>query len=163
MSSGKVHIKASLILASGFSLGAIIDSNPQMLLSVAGALTGIMISPDLDVDSGNVSNKILRKNIGWVAEKTWNGFWYGYKKSFKHGQFGSHFPIFSTLVRIFYVYFWVILVPHSLIWFSFNTNWDLIYVLKWYVKIFLNFWFIYGLMSSDLIHQILDVSTKESK
>ena len=163
MSSGNVHRKASLLLASGFSVGALISQNPDMLLCTVGAITGIIISPDLDVDAGNISNKIIRNKIGWFAERIWSVFWSGYGKSFKHGRFASHFPVFSTTVRVLYAYFWLIFIPHFLIWLLIPVSWELMFVLSWYAKIFWNFWFFYGLASSDLIHQALDVLTKESK
>lgn len=160
MSSGKTHVKASLFLAAGFSIGALISGEPMMLRCVAGALTGVLLTPDLDVDKTYIGNKIIKKRLGYIPERMWNGFWWGYKKSFKHGQFASHFPIFSTFVRLAYVYFWVIFLPHFLIWLSLNPNWNLTFVLAWYAKIFLDSWYLYGLMSSDLIHYTLDKLTK---
>jgi uncharacterized metal-binding protein len=123
-------------------------------------LVGILLTPDLDVDKTYIGNQIIKKKLGYIPERLWNGFWWGYKKSFKHGQFGSHFPVFSTLVRLMYVYFWTILVPHFLIYFSANPNWNLTFVLQWYAKIFVEFYFFFGLVSSDFIHYALDRLTK---
>lgn len=163
MSQGVVHRKASLILAAGFSVGALLSQNAGGLECALGAVVGIMVSPDLDVNSGNISYKIIRKKVGWFGESVWRWFWSGYSGSFKHGQFASHFPIFSTLIRLFYIYFWVILVPHTLIYFSVNPGWDLMYVLSWFAKLFLSPMFFYGLVSSDIIHWALDLLTKETK
>lgn len=152
-----------MILSAGFCVAAIGTGDPHLYKCAVGSLTGIMISPDLDVDAGNVSNKIIRKKIGRFAEKIWNGIWHGYKKSFKHGRFASHFPIYGTLTRVFYLYFWFVMLPHLAIWLLIPVSWSLIYVLTWYAKMFFEIHYLYGLMSADLIHQALDVMTKESK
>lgn len=162
MSSGKTHVKASLILASAFGVGAIITLRPEFIEHAVGALVGVVITPDLDVDKSYIGSKLIKKNLGWFAESTWNFFWMGYKKSFKHGQFASHFPVFGTFIRVAYVYFWCIFLPHLAIYITGITHWDLIYIYQWYAKIFLGNYFI-GLASSDLIHYVLDVSTKNAE
>lgn len=132
-------------------------------MCAAGSLAGILISPDQDVDAGNISNKIVKKRVGWFGERLWRWFWRGYSSSFKHGQFASHFPIWSTFVRLSYIYFWLIFVPHFLIKLLGLFQWELIYVLRWYATIFFDLEFFIGLASSDLIHFVLDKLTKESK
>ena len=159
MSDGAVHLESSLILAGSFGLGAIISQEPALLTCAGGALVGILVGCDLDVDSGNISNRLIKKKVGWFGERLWRGFWKGYSSSFKHGQFASHFPIFSTFVRLSYIYFWLIFVPHSLIKLLGFFQWELMYVLKWYGIVFLNPMFFYGLASSDLIHWALDTLT----
>ena len=166
MSSGTVHAKASIILASTFTVASLY--NPRILECAAGAMAGILLSPDLDLDARNISYKIIRKR-SLFGEKLWSWFWRGYRKSFKHGQFASHFPIFSTFVRLFYIYFWIILVPHVFLKLPFLMKlspipqWDLMFVLSWYAKIFLSWMFVYGLMASDVIHWALDALTVEHK
>jgi uncharacterized metal-binding protein len=163
MSSGVVHREASLILVVGFSLGALVSQDTRLFECAAGALAGIFIGPDLDVDAGNISHKIIRKRIGWFGDRLWRVFWRPYARSFKHGQFGSHFPVFSTFVRLAYIFFWAIFVPHALIFFLFRPGWDLIYVLSWFVNILFSPMLFYGLASSDTIHYFLDKFTKESR
>ena len=160
MSSGRTHVKASLFLAAGFGVGMIVSPNPELIKCIAGSLVGILLTPDLDVDKTYIGNKIIKEKIGYIPERMWNGFWWGYKKSFKHGQFGSHFPIFSTFVRLSYVFFWLVFVPHFLIYFSANPNWNLTKVLLWYAKILFDFYFFCGLSGSDLVHYVLDKLTK---
>ena len=163
MSSGKIHLRASLILAAGFSVGAVISQDPKLFECATGAIIGTMITPDLDLSNGGiVGGKFIRQKVGWIGERAWKFFWRGYSESFKHGTWASHSIVFSTLVRIFYVYYWVILIPHIIIKLLFNPNWELIYVLEWYATIFTSPMFLYGLISSDLIHITLDRFTKES-
>lgn len=156
-----MHLKASLVLAASFSTAAMITQDVRLLECVGGALVGILVSPDLDVDKGNISNLIVRRKVGVFAEKLWRGFWRGYSGSFKHRGFASHFPIFSTFVRLSYAYYLTIFIPHILIYFLFSPQWSLMYVLTWYANIIFSPMFVYGLISSDTIHFFLDVLAKE--
>lgn len=164
MSDGIVHFKSSLILASGFSLAALATGDARILECTAGALVGIFISPDLDLNGeGIVQGRFIRRKFGNPVLGAWKRFWQGYSGSFKHGQFGSHFPIYSTFVRLSYIYFWTILIPHILIYFSFYPSWSLMYVLSWYAILFTSPWFFLGLAYSDFIHYALDkVTTKRT-
>ena len=163
MSSGTVHLRASLVLAAGFSVGALISQDARLLECTLGALTGIMLSPDLDVDAKNISSTIIKKKIGWLGVRIWDFFWKGYRTSFKHGQFASHFPVFGTFVRLSYAYFLTIFIPHTLIYFLFSPAWSLMYVSLWYAKLFLSPLFFYGLASSDTVHYFLDIFITEHK
>lgn len=163
MSDGKIHLKSSLILAASLSTAALLTQDLRILECAGGALLGTLVSPDLDVDAGNLSNFLIRKRVGWFGEKLWRGFWRGYSQSFKHRGFASHFPIFSTFIRLSYIYFWLIFVPHSAVKLLGLFNWELTYVLSWYAILFLSPMFFIGLASSDLIHYVLDGVTKELK
>lgn len=139
---------------------------PKLLLCTAGSLTGILVSSDLDVDAKNISSTIIKKKVGNFAVAVWDAFWYPYRRSFKHGSFGSHFPPFCTFVRLEYIYFMTI-VPFYLIYsLIFPTGYfkvELIHEYYYWVKVFLNVFFFYGLASSDLIHFFLDILTKETR
>jgi uncharacterized metal-binding protein len=164
LSSGIVHRKASLILASGFLLGSVFTFRLDMFLCVFGALLGIMMTPDWDVDAGFLGDKIIRNKIGWLAEKIWDGFLYWYRRSLKHGSPLSHLPIISTFGRIFYIFLFVVIMPHVFAKIVFSAGWDLQYVLYWYWdRIIEQKEIIIGLMGSDLIHWALDVATTEHK
>lgn len=163
MSTGKTHLKASLILAAGFSIGALISRDVTLLQCVAGSLVGVLVTPDLDVDAKNISSTIIKRKAGNFVVALWDMFWYQYRKSFKHGSFGSHFPVYSTFVRLAYIYFWVIFVPHFLIWLLFDVYWSLPYVLFWYAREVVSFYFFYGICSSDIIHYFLDTLTRNTK
>lgn len=140
-----------------------LSGEPRLLVCSAGSLFGIVCSPDQDVNGGNISNNIIRKKVGWFGERLWRWFWRGYSSSFKHGQFASHFPIFSTLVRLGYIYFMTILpfyTVYFLILHSSNYQHWLMTELYYWVGMFTNFYFLYGLISSDIIHYALDKLTK---
>lgn len=163
MSSGITHLKSSLILAAALSSAAMLSQDVRLLECAGGAIVGIICSPDLDVDKGNISNWIVRKKVGRFAEKVWRGFWSNYSNSFKHRGFASHSPIFSTFVRLFYVYYLIVVLPHTLIYFLFSPAWSLMYVLSWFANIMFSPMFVYGLVGSDLIHWALDKITTEMK
>ena len=162
MSDGKTHTAASLLLATGFSVAAFATNQPQLFECAVGSLVGIFISPDLDVDSGNVSGTIIRKKVGWFGERLWRWFWKDYSTSFKHGRFGSHAPIYGTAGRLFYIFFKMVL-PFTLVAkMLFFSHLDFISELTWWgtMVVFRPTLFI-GLCGSDFIHFALDVLTKE--
>jgi uncharacterized metal-binding protein len=145
-------------------VGAIVTQDMRVMECAVGALAGIFVTPDLDLsNAGIVQGKFLRKRIGWFGERLWKLLWSGYAGSFKHGQFASHFPVFSTVVRLLYLYFWLIFVSHSLIYLLVSPQWNLMYVLSWYLILFFRPMFLVGLITSDTLHFLLDKFTKDSK
>lgn len=163
MSDGKTHATASTILAIGFSMVAFFASEPMYYECAVGSLVGILISPDLDLSNGGiVYGKEIKKKVGWLGSRAWKFFWSGYAKSLKHGSFASHFPIFSTFMRMSYIFFFVIFLPTILIKLVASSNMNLIYELKWWLIMFFKPTLFIGLAGSDLIHFALDICTKES-
>ena len=163
MSKGVVHVKASLFLAAGFSIGALATQDAGMLECAAGAIVGTIVTPDWDVDKSFIGNAIVKKRLGWFAERVWNFVLTPYKKSFKHGQFASHFPIFSTFVRLFYIYFWIFLfyLLTMAIAIIAGDTFDLNYELIWWATFLLQPAPLIGLICSDIIHWALDILTTE--
>lgn len=148
MSAGNVHVKASLILASAFIAGAIVSLHPEMMLCTVGAL---------NVDKAFIGDKIVKEKGGQITGWLWLVLWKPYKTSMKHGRFASHFPIFSTLVRLLYIYFWLVLLPGSLYALavpSFNLA-------NFATRVLPPPLLVYGLVASDTIHFFLDILTKE--
>lgn len=165
MSAGCVHQKASVALGVGFLLGSLAFGNG--IEYAAGALVGIMVMPDLDVDAGNISNTIIRNKLGrnglgrWV-EKGWNLLWYFYKKSLKHGSELSHFPVISTLFRLAYLFLFLLVIPYGVLEILAPGAWDIWSELHWWVMLAVKHYkIILGLMGSDLIHYVLDILTTE--
>lgn len=112
MASGKVHQSVSAGAAIGivFSIAAshILELNAGVAV---GTALGILISPDLDVDDGNRSHYYMRKVLlGWW----WGAIWKPYALIFSHRGF-SHFPIISTIIRLIYFPFPVIMIVTSII------------------------------------------------
>lgn len=182
MSAGCVHQKASVILAGGFLLGSL-AFGPGVEYA-AGALVGILLTPDLDVDAGNISNQIIREKIGgrpngkqkshpwfivrrrvaWAVEKAWDGLWYFYRKSLKHGSELSHFPVIGTIGRLAYLYLFLLVIPYTVLALALPGAWDMAGELRWWNYQLLDHWrLILGLMGSDLIHWALDLLTTEHK
>jgi uncharacterized metal-binding protein len=164
MSSGRVHAKASLILAAGFSIGALISQDARLLRCASGALIGIFIAPDLDLTNGGiVAGNLIRQKVGWAGQRAWKLFWVSYSNSLKHGSWLSHFPLLSTFVRLAYIYFWSVVLFYalSLALLPLGYYYEIKYELIWWVGVFLEPMFFYGLASSDTIHFFLDILTKE--
>jgi uncharacterized metal-binding protein len=164
MSDGQVHATASTALAVAFSSVAFFTKAPQFYECAIGSLIGIFISPDLDLSNGGiVQGKKIEKKIGWIGSKIWRFFWGGYADSCKHGSFVSHFPIFSTFVRMSYIFFWSVFIPVILIKLLVGSNLNLIEELRWWVIMIFRPALFIGLAGSDLIHYAMDILTKESK
>lgn len=147
-----------------------------------GALVGIMLTPDLDVDAGNISNQIIREKIGgkpsakqkakpwfvirgrvaWIVEKVWDGLWFIYRGSVKHGSPLSHFPIISTLFRLAYLFLVLLVIPYATLALLFPGAWDIWSELRWWADLAVqHHQAIIGLMGSDFIHWGLDILTTE--
>ena len=153
MSAGCVHQKASIALAGGFLLGQL-AFGPGMEYA-AGALVGIMIGPDLDVDAKNISNQIIREKIGgkpsgrqkhtpwfvirrrvaWAVEKVWDGLWFIYRGSVKHGSPLSHFPVISTLFRLAYLFLILLVIPYAAFALLFPGAWDVGMEIRWWIEL----------------------------
>lgn len=77
-------------------------SNSDSVALVVGALSGILLSPDLDVDGGYIGLHFLRSIpiIGWPISKAWELFWKPYAVVIPHRSWISHFPVISTTIRV---------------------------------------------------------------
>ena len=104
MPSGKTHLKLSIATSVLINLSpTIMPYSNNLKLSVgllAGSIFATFITPDLDVDNGNITNKIL-KNKSKLLEKIFRLITTPYRKLFKH-RGRSHIFIFGTLGRILY-------------------------------------------------------------
>ena len=136
---------------------------PFAIEPAMGALVGIFIGPDQDVDNGNISNTILKKRMGAWAERGWSLLWHNYRVSVKHGSPLSHFPIISTIGRLAYLYLLILVLPYSIIELVLPGAWDVGRELRWWSDWILGHWgVILGLAGSDLIHYVLDAFTSEN-
>ena len=143
MPSGKIHSIACLAVAgvstsATFLLGG---EWPQVVAIGAGAVSGILLSPDLDVDSGHIGDAIIRKYFGLIVEKIVDVILFPYRKICKHRGFFSHSPIISTLIRLLYLSIWIGPIVYWLGWW------------KWHPWMA---WWVGGLMLSDAVHGALD-------
>jgi len=112
MASGRSHSIASLTAATCFCVVAATQENPALLWTAAGAFVGVILTPDLDHDDGTISEHFVR-GVSGMAEKVWWLYWYPYRRLLSHRSFWSHFPVVGTLIRIGYLFWWLILAGYS--------------------------------------------------
>ena len=104
MASGRTHTSATVLLTPLTAYAAWkLTGGDTALMAIAGAgcLSGIFISPDLDLSGKTISETLLNKWIigaGWL----WMLLWYPYARLSKH-RGCSHVPIIGTLGRIVYL------------------------------------------------------------
>lgn len=162
MSSGKVHTLSAIAAATGFAAGALATYDIDSMQYAAGALVGIFVSPDCDVDKGFIAYHYIRKRLGDWAEYAWDRVWYMYRRSVKHGSELSHFPVVSTLGRLAYLFFFVLVLPYLVLDIFFPV--DLRYELAWWFGKLCQYWrVVVGLMGVDFIHFFLDIATVKGR
>ncbi len=152
------------MLAFGFLLTCVLQLDLSNLLYCLGALLGIISTPDWDVDNGFIGDQMIRDKLGKFAEKIWKALLYWYRRSLKHGSPLSHFPIISTYGRLAYLFIILVVIPHTVFYYLFFPQWNLMFVLNWYwSEITAQQKIIIGLIASDTIHWSLDILTTEHK
>jgi uncharacterized metal-binding protein len=153
MPSGKIHSALTWATVSGVLAPYLIvqfDGNPW--LYGAGCVVGVLVSPDMDVNKGNVSDQIIRK-VSRPAQFLWRLFWTPYAILVPHRHTISHFPILGTVLRIGYIFFVInILIGlFKLLWSLFDTV-SFIWLWDWS--------FFFGLCHVDAIHWFVDNTIK---
>lgn len=157
MSSGKVHTLASVALATGFTVAALSTYDMDSMQYAAGAVVGIFIQPDCDVDKGFIAYSYIRKRLGDWAEFIWDRIWYMYRRSVKHGSELSHFPVISTLGRLAYFFLFCVVIPNFVLsFFGLNFSEE---VAWWFGKVCQYWRVVVGLMGADFVHWFLDIAT----
>lgn len=133
----------------------------DLLPMAGGALVGLVIDCDLDIDAGTLSLHQLERAAlpGWLLGHFFALYWKPYALAIHHRSLVSHAPVFSTLIRLLY------LLPLTLLsiylgqlaafyWLHFSL-WDLLVKFKSEA-----FWFgiraIIGLILADTTHFALD-------
>ena len=143
MATGRIHTKVSV--ATSFAL---IFSFPivgfNSILLALGALNGVLVSPDLDVDNGYIGNFYLRKYLGRWADKLWGVYWYAYARLMPHRSTFSHKPFLGTLIR--YVY----MAPVIVISLSIGKH----FLGQWYIGQLA--FLVLGNIITDILHWIWD-------
>jgi len=141
MASGKVHRQDSIGLAvvGGFLLGARGTEPLEFVVFALGALAGIILSPDLDVDHRTESERLFYR-VGWLPGILFYGYWLPYALLIPHRHPVSHWPIVGTIGRLLY------LLP---LW---GAAWTFTGFPPWVYT-----WaFVGGLMGSDTLHWLRD-------
>lgn len=118
MPTGRTHTSATIIAAGALALGAALliyqTGRPEFAALPIGALAGLLLSPDLDVERGSISNHHARR-IGCVFGALWRWYWWPYAKIAKHRGL-SHAPVLGTLIRLVYIGWWIPLVWRPMPW-----------------------------------------------
>jgi len=154
MPGGRVHNALTLATTSGVLAPYLITQfggNPY--LYVAGCVTGLLISPDLDLNEGNISDTLIRK-VFPPAQWLWRLFWTPYSLLLPHRSIFSHFPFLGTLLRIGYVF--LLLNLFSWLFFLLGNIFDTVSHFIW----IWNWWFVLGLCHVDICHWAADMTIK---
>jgi uncharacterized metal-binding protein len=166
MATGKEHSAATIGCAFGAGTAMIVTGVPAEITVplIAGVLSGIFISPDMDVDDGNISYMYMR-NVG--MEWYWSFLWRPYALVMHHRGW-SHFPIFSTIYRLIYLCFPVTILlsafggkrvaffPTLLAQLTAIPFLSLFIFLGFYYPDLL-IWATCGLIAADLLHLLFDI------
>lgn len=140
MPAGLQHTSATVITSGLLCLAAAAliyqTQRVEWVAMPVVALSGLLLSPDLDVERGSIANHHARR-IGWLFGAAWRVYWYPYALAIPHRHWLSHIPIASTLGRLVYLLWWLPLVINPLPWAWIATG-------------------ALGLVVVDLLHIIMD-------
>lgn len=109
-----------------------------------GVASGLLLTPDLDVDGGCFAFTVMRRLAGRPAAFLWRAVWYPYAKLVRHRSRLSHGPL-GTLLRVAYLGVPLGLLSWALGWGGPPAGWA-----GWAG------WGLIGLSLSDLAHVGLD-------
>lgn len=155
MPNGKVHAFTTTATAVASGPALVWFANQPILYGAAfglGCLTGLVLTPDLDVDHGSYSHRIVGRTAGQLARWIWWMMWWPYARLIPHRSFWSHFPVLGTLLRLVYLaggpllLLWSLnaLYPHS---FPALPGWHPLFN-----------WIFAGLATVDAQHTLLDLT-----
>ena len=155
MPNGTTHAKATFALAvaggaTAYHLG---HPMPHVIALSAGALAGLILTPDLDVDDGCISNRIVRRTTNRPIAWMWARFWRPYGLLIPHRSRLSHMPLLGTALRLAYLS----ILPALLFWFALVFNVDaLARAISSPVFPPWSMWAIGGLVLADTLHYLMD-------
>lgn len=115
MASGKHHALATLALTplTAFVTWELSGGDPAVAaLAGLGCLSGIFISPDLDLSRETISESILTRSI-FVVGALWIALWLPYSWIAQHRGL-SHTPILGTMGRVVYLAVFCMLIHITL-------------------------------------------------
>jgi uncharacterized metal-binding protein len=148
MPGGKVHSAITIATALGvIAPYAVVNLQGDPYLYIAGNLTGLLLTPDLDVDAGNISDTMIRR-VSPTAQWFWRKFWTPYSLALPHRSTLSHAPIISTAIRLGYILVGINLI--KLLWWLLPFDDTSSFVWFW------NWSFFWGLVHVDTCHWLAD-------
>jgi len=147
MPDGKTHsaitaVAAGVITVSLWRAGF---TGEEVRLAATGCLTGIVLSPDLDVDGGFLGHVLVTKYLGKIVGTIWRVFWWPYAVLAPHRSWMSHAPLISTLLRLGYCYGTYFVVC------------AILQVPAWVPEPHMALYSCSGLVVSDTLHYIADI------
>lgn len=126
MPDGKTHASATVLVAMAAPIAAYNYASVPMdhaIALAAGALAGLLLTPDLDVDGSTASHQTVRRAGGCLLAVAWRLYWLPYCKIIPHRSPLSHLPVLSTALRILYLCWplllwnhWQLAVTHQMIY-----------------------------------------------
>lgn len=144
MPGGRVH---TLLTASQLATAVIAR---QPVEYCAGLAAGILLSPDLDVDNGNISDALLRR-VARPLQWAWRILWTPYAMLIPHRHWLSHAPILSTLVRLGYLW----LAANAAVFGMDRLGVDIALSVAW------DWRFFWGLAQADAVHALADAWARD--
>lgn len=99
---GRTHNWVNIGVTSGIIVGAGLAHYVSLgdLFKIAAVSTiGLLVSPDLDQETGNISYYYMRQ-MG--LHRLWGWYWQPYT-TIPHRSWLSHWPFISTLFRLLYI------------------------------------------------------------
>jgi len=143
MPSGRVHTATTLMLA----VGSLPMSDPALTV---GIVSGLILSPDLDVDEGFIGLAHLRRVpfVGTSLAWLWRAFWWPYSKTVPHRSAISHAPLVGTSLRVGYLAFPLLAINIMGVPMTLPTGFG-----RWFI----------GLVLADALHILLDWTVKNEK
>ena len=105
MSSGRTHAAVTMISSAGCAYLLYRQGLPssQALAFCMGGLAGLLVNPDLDVDNGSISQRVVRHSTGCLESTAWSFLWVPYAILIPHRSPLSHWPILGTTLRLVYL------------------------------------------------------------
>lgn len=106
MPAGKAHATTSTLTAAAIATCVLLPGvDRQVVTAVSlGCLSGVLLSPDLDVDNGYIGFKLAKRYFGSIFKWIWKWIWWPYAKLVPHRSHISHIPVVGTAVRLLYLY-----------------------------------------------------------
>lgn len=148
MPNGTTHARATVALAVAGGAAAYHFGHPlpHVVALTAGTLVGLILTPDLDVDDGCISNHIVRATTNRPIAWLWSAFWKPYGLLIPHRSRLSHMPLLGTALRLAYLS----ILPALFFWFAGDVYARPPFPI-WAP------WAVGGLALADTLHYLMDI------
>ncbi len=147
MPNGFIHTRATLTLAVAGGVIAYRLGYPvaDVAALTGGTLAGLLLTPDLDVNKGCVSNHLVRRHAGLPLSILWSAYWKPYSQIIPHRSRLSHLPVLGTFIRLAYL----CILPAIIMLFAGGG-------IIWPDLPAWSSWALGGLVLADVLHYVMD-------